>query len=275
MPHGEYGAGNSRHGEARERSRRKACGKAGILHADFDGKRLRLGRRKFQQFSKAESAAVTQQVVENHDGENDSARRKNFCSVVRNDRSHNHRDCNYRDEGQDFHGTGGPFAKKLVDDEPEGNRHDDDFHDGKKHGHHIHVHGGAKQQVGNRRRQHGSEQRIHAGHADRKRDIALREVGDNVTRSASWASSNKNHARHEGGIEPENLGKQKCECRHHDKLRRASNNDFFRARKDKCKVAQLEREPHAEHHDHQEVIHPAEFNPKGRFRDKQRKRRDG
>ena len=274
VPYGEDGAGNSRHGKARERGRSKACSESGILHADFDGECLRLGCREFQQLAEAKAAAVAEQVVENYDGENDSARRKNFCSVVRNDRSHNHRDGNYRDEGQDFHGTGGPFAKKLVDDEPERNRYDDDLHDREEHGHHVDVHGGAKQQVGNRRRQHGSEQRIHAGHAYGKRHVAFREVSNHVAGCPAGARAYENNACHEGGIEPENLGKQKCECRHHDKLRRASNNDFFRARKDKCKVAQLEREPHAEHHDHQEVIHPTEFNPERGFRQEQRERRN-
>ena len=237
MPHGEYGAGNSRHGKARERSRRKACRKSGVLHADFDGKRLRLGCREFQQLAEAKTAAVAEQVMENHDGKHDGTRGENLCGVVRDDCSYNHRNRNHRDERQDLHGTCSPFAEELVDCKPERNRYDDDLHDREEHGHHVDVHGGAKQQVGNRRRQHGSEQRIHAGHAYGKRHVAFREVSNHVAGCPAGARAYENNACHEGGIEPENLGKQKCECRHHDKLRRASNNDFFRPRKYKGKVA--------------------------------------
>lgn len=82
MPYGEYGARNGRHGKRRECGACKACGEAGILHADFDGKRLRLGRREFQQFAEAKTAAVAEQIVENHDGEYDSTGRENLCSIV-------------------------------------------------------------------------------------------------------------------------------------------------------------------------------------------------
>jgi len=275
MPHGENCARNCCHSKARERSRSKACSESGILHADFDGECLRLGCREFQQLAEAKAAAVAEQVVENYDGEHDGTRGENLCGVVRNDRSHNHRDGNHRDERQDFDRPRRPFAKELVDDKPERNRYDDDLHDGKEHRHHVDVHGGAKQQVGNRRRQHGSEQRIHARHAHGERHVAFREVSDDVAGSPAGAGAYENHARHEGGIEPENLGKQKCECRHHDELRRTPDGNFLRARKHKCKIAQLEREPHAEHHDHQEVIHPTEFNPERGFRQEQRERRDG
>lgn len=274
VPHGEYGAGYSRHDKARERGRRKARGKARILHADFDGKCLRLGCREFQQLPEAEPAAVTEQVMEYHHREHDKTGRKDLCGVVRDDRRHNHRDGNHRDERQDLHGTCSPFAEELVDDKPERNRHDDNLHDGKEHRQHIHVHGGAQKQVRNRRSQHGSEQRIHAGHAYGERHVALREVGNNVTRCAAGTRAYENHACHEGCIEPENLGEQERKCRHYNELRRTPDGNFLRARKHELKIAQLEREPHAEHHDHQKVIHPAELNPECGFGQEQRERRN-
>lgn len=152
MPHGEYSARNSRHRKSRERSCRKACRKSGILHTDFDGERLRLGCREFQQLAETKTAAVAEQVMKNHDGEHDSARGENLRGIVRNDRSHNHCNRNHGNERQNLHCAGSPLAEKFVDDKPERNRHDDDLHDGKEHRHHVHVHGGAEQQVGNRRR---------------------------------------------------------------------------------------------------------------------------
>ena len=237
MPHGEYGAGNGRHGKARERSRRKACGESGILHADFDGESLCLGCREFQQFPEAESAAVAEQVVENYDGEHDGARRENLRCIVRDDCGYNHRDGNHRDERQDLHGTRCPLAEKLVDDEPERNRHDDDLHDGKEHRHHIHVHGGAQEQVRNRRSQHGSEQRVHACHAYRKRHVAFREVGDDVAGSPAGAGAYENNSRHQRSIKPENLGESKRERRHNDKLRRTPDGYFLGARKHELEIA--------------------------------------
>ena len=115
MPHGEYGAGDGRHGKSRERSRRKACGKAGILHADLDGKRLRLGCREFQQLAEAKTAAVAEQVMENHDGEHDSARGENLCGIVRDDCGHNHCNRNYGNERQNLHRAGSPLVEKLVE----------------------------------------------------------------------------------------------------------------------------------------------------------------
>ena len=212
--------------------------------------------------------------MENHDSKYDSARRENLRGIVRDDGSHNHRDCNYRDERQNLHGAGRPLAKELVDDKPERNRHDDDLHDGKEHRQHIDVHGGAQEQVSNRRSQHGSEQRIHACHAHGERHVTFREVSNHVARSPAGARTYENHACHQCGIEPENLGEQESECRHHDELRRTPDGDFLRACKYKSKVAELERKPHAEHHDHQQVIHPTELNPEGRFRDKQRECRN-
>ena len=180
MPYGEDGAGDGRHGERRECRGGKACRKSRILHADFDGEGLRLGRRKFQQLAEAKTAAVAEQVMENHHGEHDSSRGENLYGIVRDDCGHNHRNRNYGNERQNLHGAGSPFAKKFVDDEPEGNRHDDNLHNGKEHRHHIYVHGGTQEQIRNCRRQHGSEQRIHARHAHGKRHIAFRKISDDV-----------------------------------------------------------------------------------------------
>ena len=47
VPYGEDGAGDGRHRKRRKCSRSKACGKSGVLHADFDGERLRFGCREF------------------------------------------------------------------------------------------------------------------------------------------------------------------------------------------------------------------------------------
>ena len=261
MPYGEDGARHGSHGKRRESRGSKACGKSGILHANFDGERLRLRRRELEQFAEPETAAVTEQVMENYHGENDRTGGKNFCRVMRNDCCHNHRNRNHGNEWQDFNCPRRKLAEKLVDDESECNRHNHDFHDGKEHRHHIHVHGRAQKQIRNRRRQNRSKQRVHARHAHRECDIAFRKVRDDVTRSAARASAHEDHARHQCGIEPENFGEQECERGHHNKLRRATDGDFFGARKHERKIAELERKPHTEHHDHQEVIYPRKFNP--------------
>ena len=171
MPNGEDGAGNACHGKRRERCRRKACRKSGILHADFDGKRFSFGRREVQQLSKPESAAVAEQVMENHDSEHDGTRGENLRGVVRNDSSHNHRNRNHGNERQNFDSPRSPLAEKLVDDESERDRHDDDLHYGKEHRHHIHVHCRTQEQVRNCRSQHRRKQRVHTRHADRKRHV--------------------------------------------------------------------------------------------------------
>ena len=138
--------------------------------------------------------------MENHHGKNNGACRDDFCGIVRDDGGYDHRDGNYGNERKHFHGASGPLAKKLVDDEPERNRDNHDFHDRKEHRHHVYIHGRAEQQVGNRRRQNWGEQSVYAGHADGKRDIAFREVSDDIARGAARASTHENYACHQRGV---------------------------------------------------------------------------
>ena len=74
MPYGKDRAGNSRHSEIRERRSRKACGKTGVLHTDFDRQCLCLCGRQSEELAESEAAGVAQQVMKNDDS-------KHYCTA--------------------------------------------------------------------------------------------------------------------------------------------------------------------------------------------------
>ena len=115
MPYGENGTRNGRHRQRRKRSRRKACGKPRILHADFNREGFCFGRRELEHFAETKATAVTEQVVKNHHGKHDSTRGENLRCIVRNDSRNNHRNSNHGNERQNFNRPRCPFAKELVD----------------------------------------------------------------------------------------------------------------------------------------------------------------
>ena len=85
VPHGEDRSGDGRHGHVREGGAGERGCKAGVLHANLDGDCFFAGEVHLEEDGDQVAAQISEQVVKDHDGEDDEAGGQYFGAVVGDD----------------------------------------------------------------------------------------------------------------------------------------------------------------------------------------------
>ena len=234
MPHGEDRPRDGRHGHVRESRAGEGGCKAGVLHANLDGDCFFAREVHLEEDGDQVAAQVSEQVVQDHDGEDDEAGGQYFGTVVGDDGCYDEADGGHRDSGQEVRDLLGVFAEEFVDQEAEADGDQDDLDDGQEHGLHVNADGGAQVEVGERGRQEGREQGVDAGHAYGQGCVAA---------------------------EAEDFAEAESQQGHDHKLGHAAGDDVLGLFEYDCEISQLHCQAHAEHDDHEKIVDPLGLYP--------------
>ncbi len=270
MPYTEYSSRDRSQRVLREMGRGKGCGKAGVLHADFDGDRAAFGNIQLQHLSDEIAKGVAQQVVEHYHCNDQQAGSQELRGVGGYYGCDNGYDGYGGDQRKDLHDFFCRFLKEMVDDKAGQDRHDHDFHDGKEHTHHIDIDTGAgvyvSQQRGQERRQDGG----YRGHSYRQRHVAFGKVRHYIGRSTARAGSHQDNADGQLRRQAERLGQQEGKQRHHRELRDTADHHVLGTAEDNFEIMGFQRQAHAEHHDPEKGIDIRRLEERHGVRGKQR-----
>ena len=261
MPHGEDRPRDGGHGHVRESRAGEGGCEAGVLHANLDGDCFFAREVHLEEDGDQVAAQISEQVVKNHDGEDDEAGGQYFGTVVGDDGCYDEADGGHRDSGQEVRDLLGVFAEEFVDQEAEADGDQDDLDDGQEHGLHVNADGGAQVEVGERGRQEGREQGVDAGHAYGQGCVAAGQVGDDVAGGASGAGSDQDYADEQFVAEAEDFAEAESQQGHDHKLGHAAGDDVLGLFEYDCEISQLHCQAHAEHDDHEKIVDPLGLYP--------------
>ena len=194
---------------------------------------------------------------------------------MRDHRGDNQADRRHRNRRERAFRFFGEPAPNPVDQHAEPDRNDHHLQDRDEHRLNVHVDRRAQIQVGQRRREKRRRQGVHAGHSHRQRGIPFRQIGDHVARRAAGTRAHQNHADQKLFGKPERFPQSEREQGHDEELRETTDNDVPGPGKEDGEISRFHRQPHPEHHDHQQAVNPPGPDPQTALRPEERERGDG
>ena len=226
--------------------------------------------RKAQQTPQAITECQTAEVVQHHHEDDDEATCHEFVSVMSHDDAHHTRNHQSGEGRQISHRMLGEGRQILLNEET---RHDGRNHhidNREQHAPCIHIDEGASHQPCEEGRHQRSQQGGSGSHAYRQRQVALRQIGDDIRCRATRTAPHQNHTQCQVGRQPERLREQPCHQWHDGELCQTTNQHILRTAEHHLEVADIQCQAHPEHDESQHRVNQPRVNLAERFRQQER-----
>ena len=221
---------------------------ARVLHADFEGHALALGEVHAGPLGDEEAEEHAEGVVQDDCDEDQEAGVHQLLTGGGRDGSGDQHDGENRDERQGCEGGVDAGAEELVDEHAGGDRQKDDLDDRHEHRGRIDRKPLAGEEIHQRGRHDGGEERRAGRDGDREGDVAAGKEGHDVGRRAARTATQKHQADGDVGRQIQRIAEQERATGHDRELGEDAEEDVAGTAEDFTEVRGREREAHAEHH---------------------------